>query len=149
MMESPAWGALTAPARRVVDRIVIEHMHHAGTMNGELVVTYDNFQAFGISRGAIKPAIEVAVKLGFIDITAIGLRSYGNARRPSSYALTWLPRNDGAPPSNRWNAIKSKEQAEAKVAGVHEMRKARKQESSLATALPADAFCEHPPTQDI
>jgi hypothetical protein len=26
-------AALTAPARRIVDRILIEHMHHAGTEN--------------------------------------------------------------------------------------------------------------------
>ncbi len=110
----------------MVDRIIIEHLHHAGTMNGELVVTYDNFQAFGISRSAIRPTIEVAVKLGFIDVTAIGLRSHGSAQRPSSYALTWLPRNDGAPPSNRWNAIKSKEQAKAIIARVYAAGKRRR-----------------------
>ena len=69
LMESPAWGALTAPARRVVDRILIEHMHHAGTENGELVVTFDNFEAFGVPRHSAKRAIAVAVALGFIDIT--------------------------------------------------------------------------------
>lgn len=37
---------ITAPARRVVDRIAIEHMNHAGTKNGELAVTFDNFEAF-------------------------------------------------------------------------------------------------------
>jgi hypothetical protein len=125
LMESPAWGALTAPARRVVDRILIEHMHHAGTENGELIVTYDNFEAFGVPRHSAKRAIAVAVALGLIDITFKGVRSHGSARRPSKYAITWLPRNDGTPASNRWKSITTKEQAETAVAAVFSMKKAQ------------------------
>jgi hypothetical protein len=118
MMESPAWGALTAPAKRVIERILIEHMHHAGTENGELIVTFDDFQAFGVSRRAIKSAIQVAVRLGFIDVTFRGIRSHGAARRPSKYSITWLPRNDATPPTNRWKSILTEEQAEAAVKAV-------------------------------
>ena len=123
MMESPAWSALTAPARRVIDRILIEHMHHAGTENGELVVTFDNFEAIGVPRHSAKCAIAVAVALGFIDITFKGVRSHGAARRPSKYAITWLPQNDGTPASNRWKSIATKDQAATAVAAVHSSTK--------------------------
>ena len=68
-----------------------------------------------------------------------------NARRPSNYALTWLPRCDGAPPGNQWAAIKTKNEAQAIVAAVHGKRKAQKQGCSLAKALPLGALREHPP----
>ena len=145
MLESPAWVALTSPARRVVDRIVIEHMHHAGSMNGELIVTYDDFENFGISRKAIKPAISIAEALGFIEVTFPGIRCQGAARRPSQYALTWLPQIDGRDPTNRWKAIKSKEQAEQIVAVVYDRRQGRKLNGSSAV----NDGCKRAPSQDI
>jgi hypothetical protein len=123
ILESPAWVALSSPARRVIDRIMIEHMAHAGTMNGELIVTYDDFENFGISRKAIKMAINIAEALGFIEVTFKGVRSYGSARRPSQYALTWLPQNDGRDPTNRWKAIKSKDHAEEVVEAARARQK--------------------------
>jgi hypothetical protein len=105
MLQSPAWSMMPLSARRVVERVAIEHMKHGGTLNGSLVVTYDDFQKFGVRRKSIAPAIEKAVALGFLDVTGRGFRSYGIARRPSTYALTWLPRCDGTPASNRWRKI--------------------------------------------
>ena len=63
MLESEAWRAMPLPARRIVERLMIEHMSHAGTMNGELPCTYDDFQRFGVSRKNISAAIRVAVAL--------------------------------------------------------------------------------------
>jgi hypothetical protein len=105
MLESLAWRRLTLPARRIVDRIILEHMAHGGTQNGRLVVTYDQFRQFGISRKKISGAISLADKLGLVDVVERGGRGYGIARRPSLYALTWLPRCDGSPPSNRWKSF--------------------------------------------
>ena len=151
MMESPAWWALTAPARRVVDRIAVEHMHHGGTMNGELPVTYDDFQQFGISRHAIRTAIDVAIALGWVDVTVRGLRSYGSARRSSKYALTWLPRNDAIAATNRWATIKSRGDAAAIVASVQ--NKAKSQDRSSPALARQGAPCGRasraPFTQDI
>jgi len=151
MMESPAWWALTAPARRVVDRIAVEHMHHAGTMNGELVVTYDDFQDFGISRRAIRTAIDVAVALGWIDVTVQGVRSYGNARRPSKYAVTWLPHNDAIEATNRWAAIKSRAEASAVVANIHSKAKFQTQTARVLARYGARCgrASRAPSTQDI
>jgi hypothetical protein len=116
MMESESWRALTSNARRVLDRIMIEHMSHGGTQNGELIVTYDDFVRFGLSsRRATAQGIRIAVALGFLDVTIRGMRSYGGARRASRYGLTWLPRSDRTPASNRWRSIRSAEDARAVV----------------------------------
>ena len=145
MLECPAWIALTAPARRIIDRIVIEHMHHAGSMNGELIVTYDDFEKYGISRKAIRTAIDIAQALGFIEVTFPGVRSHGAARRPSQYALTWLPQIDGSDPTNRWKAITSKEQAEQIIVAVHDRKLRRK----LNGPSGVNDGCKRAPSQDI
>ncbi len=144
MLESPAWIALTSPARRVIDRIAIEHMSHAGTMNGELTVTYDDFENFGISRKAIKTALDTAEALGFIHVTFHGSPSHGSAKRPSQYALSWLPMNDGSDPTNRWKAIKSKEQAADIIDAVRHKKRQKANRSYAAVNR-----CEHAPSQDI
>jgi hypothetical protein len=143
MMESPAWAALPLASRRVIDRLMVEHMSHAGTENGNLKVSYDQFADFGLRRASLPEAIKVAVELGFIDIVSEGIVSYGAARRPAAYGLAWLHRADRTPPSQRWKAFKHVAQAEAVVTSVHEASKApsaRKAErkgahrASLATA---------------
>jgi hypothetical protein len=105
MLESAAWRAMPLAARRIVERVMIEHMMQGGTRNGQLVVTYDDFAQYGVRRKSISRAIQCAVMLGFLDVTVRGGRSYGIARLPSAYGLTWLPRCDWTPPSNRWKCI--------------------------------------------
>ncbi len=119
MMELEAWRALTLPARKVIDRVVIEHFAHGGTQNGQLVVTYDDFVGYGLSsRRITAQAIRIAVALGFLDIAMRGVRAFGSARRPSRYGLTWLPRSDRTPASNRWRSIVTKEDARRLVASA-------------------------------
>lgn len=113
MLASPAWRILPHSAKLVVDRIVIEHMDHAGTMNGRLKVTYDNFASYGVRRKSVSEALRAARALGFIVVISRGFRSHGPARRPAEYALTWLPLWDGAPASNRWAKFKTLEEAQA------------------------------------
>jgi hypothetical protein len=113
MMEAPAWRALPWAARQVLDRLLIEHMKHGGTKNGRLICTYDEFAAYGIRRKSIATAIKQAQALGWIDVSR-GVRSYGVHRRPSTYALTWLPReHDFTTTTNRWKSIKTTEEAMA------------------------------------
>lgn len=110
---------MTLGARRVVERIELEHMAHAGTMNGELKVTYDDFSRFGLSsRRMTSESIRIAEKLGFIDVVARGVRAFGDARRPSRYALTWLPRCDRTSATNRWQRITTRAAARAAVAAA-------------------------------
>lgn len=113
MLESPAWIAMPLSARRVVERIMVEHMAHAATANGELVVTYDDFQKCGLRRQSIYPSIRAAVALGWISITCQGRRSCGARKTPSRYYLAWLPACDGAAPTNRWKRISSLDQAKS------------------------------------
>ena len=117
MLESEAWRAMTIGARRVVERIELEHMAHAGTMNGELKVTYNDFTEYGSSsRHMTSESIRIAQRLGFIDVVERGVRAFGDARRPSRYALTWLPRCDRTPATNRWQRITTRAAARAAVA---------------------------------
>ena len=106
LLELQAWGTMSLAARKIVERVAIEHMGHGGTLNGSLIVTYDDFETFGVRRKSIAPAIKKAVALGFLDVTGKGHRSHGIGRRPSTYGITWLPRCDGTPASNRWRKIK-------------------------------------------
>jgi hypothetical protein len=102
MIESEAWRSLSRVARLVIDRVILEHMAHAGTENGSLVVTYSDFVKFGIRRGSVKAGIVEAVERGLIVVTEKGRASVGPERRPSKYALGWLPMKDGSAAGNRW-----------------------------------------------
>jgi hypothetical protein len=106
MLESPAWCAMKLAARRVVERIMLEHMAHGGTENGNLAVTYTNFRDYGVRHKSIKTAIEIADALGWIDITVRGRASFEDKRYASRYALTWLPQPArGKHATNRWRQI--------------------------------------------
>jgi hypothetical protein len=83
---------------------MLEHMAHAGTENGNLVVTYADFVKFGIRREALRTAISKVSACGLVIITEKGRSSVGQDRWPSKYALGWLPLSDGAPALNRWKA---------------------------------------------
>src|SRR5436853_407723 len=74
-------------ARRVVERIILEHMAHAGTENGNLIVTYADFSGYGIRDKTITTAIAVAEALGWIEITVHGKASFEDQRYASRYAL--------------------------------------------------------------
>lgn len=108
MIWAPAWRAMPLCARRALDRVMLEHMAHAGHENGNLIVTYDDFVRDGVgSRSATARAVRILEALGLLDVTLQGHRSFGGAHLPSRYALTWLPRADGTPATNRWQRIAS------------------------------------------
>jgi hypothetical protein len=103
MMQSPAWRALSANAKCVIERLEIEHMLHAGKDNGRLVCTYQNFADRGIRHRSIATAIRNAVELGFMEIRQRGWRSAGHGR-PALYRLTFLA-TDNAGPTDEWRHI--------------------------------------------
>ena len=102
LLESDAWRSMSRAARLVVDRVLIEHMAHAGTANGDLIVTYADFVKFGVRRESLPAAIADAGARGLIIITEKGRASTGPDRWPSKYAVGWLPLKDGAAAPNRW-----------------------------------------------
>jgi hypothetical protein len=92
IMESGAFRALSINGRRALDRIMIEHMRHAGQENGRLKVTWDDFVKFGISRRLVGHALGEVISAGMVAIEIPGRRiRYGQPGDPTQYRLTWLP----------------------------------------------------------
>jgi hypothetical protein len=116
MIESPAWRALSLSARRVIDRIEIEHGHHGGNDNGKLPVTFDDFEDFGISHKSVAPAIREAVALGFAEITQRGRPSESDfGRHPNYFRLTYLSMRRGTrwhDATDEWKQVKTPEEAD-------------------------------------
>jgi hypothetical protein len=128
MIRSPAFSALSLSGHRVIARIEIEHCDHGGAKNGKLPVTYDDFEAFGINRHAIGPAIRECVALGFVEVTERGRAGNSEWRKASVYRLTYLF-TATASPTDDWRRIKSTEEAEAVAAAARKaaaLRPARK-----------------------
>jgi hypothetical protein len=98
--ESAAMAQLTLAAHRALLRLEIELLKHGGRNNGALIVTYNDFVAFGMHRSTIAPAIRQLVKVGLVAITDRGWRAaqYG---RPARYRITYLPAY-GKPPTDEW-----------------------------------------------
>src|SRR5262245_55393238 len=90
MRESPTWRVLPDRARRILDRLELEHMRHGGAENGALPCTYNDFEEAGVRRASVAKAIRQGVCLGFVEITHRGGRSISNIRRPSLYRLTYV-----------------------------------------------------------
>ena len=116
LLESAAMRVLTLAERRALDRFEIEHMGHAGSENGKLIVTYANLVQWGIRRDSIAGAIRALEALGLIEITRRGYGGAAEVRVPSLYRLTYLPAwNAGradSTGSHEYQHIKTVEEAE-------------------------------------
>ncbi len=110
MLRSPAYCVLSLSARRVLDRIEIEHMAHGGVENGKLPVTYEHFAEYGVHRHCIAAALRECIALGFIEITEPGQAGNAEFRRPALYRLTYLFTNR-ANPTDEWRRIQTDEDA--------------------------------------
>lgn len=102
-VESHAYQALKINERRIFDRIWLEHMHHAGSENGNLICTYDDFETFGVSRKYIRPALNTLHHFGLIRYKPG--KPNGRHRPPWIFRLTWMPTMDGIPATNEWKGI--------------------------------------------
>ena len=109
MLRSPAYRVLSLSARRVLDRIEIEHAKHGGKENGRLPVTHADFREYGIDRHAVAPGIREVVALGFVEQTQRGFA--GTAQhQPSLFRLTYLPANPRGP-TDEWKSVMTIEDA--------------------------------------
>lgn len=104
MIEHPAFGALSHVARRILDRIEIEHCHQGGNENGNLIVTYSNFEAFGIRRKSIAAGLAELEEFGFLEVVERGRPSAFEYRTPSRYRLTYL-HTATAGPTDEWERV--------------------------------------------
>jgi hypothetical protein len=135
MLESPAFRALSSSAMRILHRLEIEHMAHAGTENGNLICTYQDFADYGVSMGAIKAALSQLAALGFIEIAVKGRRSSGGVKIPSRYRLTYLPENGvDAKPTDEWAGKDEQAVADA-IERLDTKRKSKQVENRDARSL--------------
>ena len=103
LLTSDAWCSLRINSRRLIEFLLIEHMSHAGRCNSDLKVTYDQLQAFGLSRSEISAAIEEAEFLGLIRVNHGGRWQMTN--QPSTFCLTFYSDKDGNPATNDWKRV--------------------------------------------
>jgi hypothetical protein len=110
MIESPAFCELSLSARRVLDRLEIELAGHGGTENGKLVVTFNQFQQYGIDRHAIAPALREVEALGFVEVTEHGRAGNAEYRQPNRFRITYRPTDNG-PETHEWRRVKTTKDA--------------------------------------
>jgi hypothetical protein len=124
MLTSYAWRELVKHkvAHLIVMRVVVEYLEHAGQDNGRLIVTYDNFEEFGISEPMIPGGLDIAEALGFL-IVHRGRKPRHNRKPPNRYGLTFYPIHEEFE-TNDWNGIKSATEARAVVERIKEQRAA-------------------------
>jgi hypothetical protein len=128
MIESCAFRVLSLSARRILNRLEIEHASHGGRENGRLATTYDDFEEYGMHRHAVSPAIREAVSLGFVRVTEVGRAGNAEFRKPNRFRLTYLKTND-ANETDEWRSIVTLQEAE-QIARVARLAKAPKKQNS-------------------
>jgi len=118
MISSPAMRALSLSAIRAMHRLEEEHMSHGGAENGRLIVTHDQFIAWGIDKDSVSPAIRELTALGFVEITQPGAAGNEGYRRAARYRLTYVNSAARLQPSHEWKALKTMEDAKSISAGA-------------------------------
>jgi len=141
LRESAAWRALPDNARRILDRLELEHMRHGGAENGALPCTYSDFVAAGVRRASVSLAIRQCAALGFLEVTHRGGRSNAEYRNPSRYRLTYLNgRGTSSLRTDEWARIACDEDA---MAALRQERCSKNPKTPDALAYPVpDALAE-------
>lgn len=114
VLASPAISVLSQTSLRVLLALMQEFGAAGGQKNGRLIMPYAALAAAGIAKSGIHDAIADLQAVGLIDVER-GARSYGCARQPNVYRLTWLGTPDGALPTNEWRRVDTRETAKAVV----------------------------------
>lgn len=123
MRESWAWRALPDAARRVLDRLELEHMQHGGAENGSLIVTYGQFAGAGIRRSSVSLALRQCAALGFLVVERRGKRAAAEFRAASMYRLTYLVGRGSSPePTHEWRTLASEADALNALRGAETKR---------------------------
>jgi len=131
MLNSPAWRAMSANTRKLIDFLLIEHSNHAGYENGRLIATHSQLAEYGLTPCLICEAIDEAESLGLIRAVRGGRRNLSN--QPSTFRLTWIGDRDGAPATNEWKGVTIEDIAAWKE-NRSEDREARRKRKSRKTS---------------
>lgn len=139
MLYSPAYRALSLSGHRVISRIELELGKHGGDApksgkreNGKLVVTFDDFEEYGIDRHSILGAIREVVALGFVAITEAGRAGNAEFRAPNKFRLTYRP-TQGVDATEDWEKIGTLEEARTIAAQARKTLAAERRETRKAT----------------
>jgi hypothetical protein len=116
LLASDAWRALGINESRVIWFLCEEHMRHAGNRNGFLFAPRRQLEEYGIHPRAVSEAIDNLAQLGLISVKR------GVGRRPSYYALNWLPLADENEPNELWRNRSAKAE---KIVAARKAAKAR------------------------
>lgn len=104
LLESVAWRARSIPLMRMLLRLEIEHMYHGGAANGDLCVSYGQFENAGVARRDIKRTIALGKDLGLLEVKS-GMRPLNGKLKPENrYRLTYLPTPKRAP-TDEWKKL--------------------------------------------
>ena len=126
MRESPAWRHLPDKARRLLDRLEIEHMRHGNARNGELIVPYEKLEAAGLRRMNIARAIRQCEALGFLAVTERGGLARGGHKWSSKYRLTYVKGiGESPPPTDEWKKITSNNIAKIALESIENLSNGR------------------------
>jgi hypothetical protein len=90
LLASDAWKRRSIAAMRVLDRLEVEHLAHAGKENGFLTVTHRQFVEYGVYEHSVKSGIEENERRGLLIITNQGSYAGGARDNPSRYQLTYV-----------------------------------------------------------
>jgi hypothetical protein len=95
---------MTVNARRVLERILLEHMAHSGKENGHLQVTHRQFIEAGVRRNYVGDAIDELAYLRLIKITTRGRGGAGTGHS-SRFLLTWFPERGSRYCDDPWKMV--------------------------------------------
>jgi hypothetical protein len=96
VLNSHALRVLNIHEVRVLRRVEIEHVAKRGKQNGKLIVTFADFEAYGVQRKEIGPALRVLQALGLIEQTHQGRGGNREYRSPHQWRITYLETFDGS-----------------------------------------------------
>ncbi len=99
-LESAAYRTLSINARRILDRLKIEHIGHDRTQNGNLIVTHEQFIEYGVTCDYVADGLDECAFKGLVKIRR-GRAGDGTAH-PNVYTLTFDGTHDGLAATNEW-----------------------------------------------
>jgi hypothetical protein len=113
VIDSFAWRALSESARKVIYRVILEWMAHAGKLSADIPVTKEDFIEYGVHHNAIAPAQREACALGLLMLTTRGRAGNAEFRAPHKWALPFLKDEKGKYLGTDWQRFESLDEAKA------------------------------------
>ena len=117
-------AACSPAARRILERLEIEHLRHGAQNNGELFVSFGQFVDYGVSRRSDPSHVDSLAKLWGFCRSPGPTRTASDIRPPNAYRLTYVPAKGAGAPTDEWKSV-SDERAQRLVAAIQEGGKGR------------------------